>query len=90
MIAYLHGKYGEPVKVFDGTKRTDKEWLGTVTPPIQGIFGYDWEGAIRVFGATGHVDIGRMRDANVANISDVGTGAYFMDGPMKVYFWASA
>lgn len=90
MIAYLRSKYGEPVKIFDGSKRTEKEWLGTVRPPIKGIFGYDWQGAIRVFGATGHVDIGRMPDANVANIIDIGTGAYFIDGPMKVFFWAAS
>jgi hypothetical protein len=90
MIAYLRETFGEPVKIFDGSKRTDKEWLGAVKPPIQGIFGYDWQGAIALFGATGHVDIGRMPDANVANIIDIGTGAYFIDGPMKVYFWAAS
>jgi len=77
------------VKIFDGSKRTAKEWLGTATPPIQGIFGYDWQGRIELFGASGHVDIGHMPDANVANIIDIGTGAYFMDGPMKVFFWAA-
>ncbi len=89
MIAYLREKYGQPVKIFDGSKRTANEWLGTVTPPIQGVFGYDWQGAIKLFGATGHVDIGHMPDANVANIIDIGTGAYFIDGPMKVFFWAA-
>lgn len=89
MLTYLRGKYGQPILIFDGAKRTDKEWLGAVTPPVQGIFGYDWQGRIAEFGATGHVDIGKLRDANVANITDIGTGAYFTDGPMKVYFWAT-
>jgi len=89
MISYLRVKYGEPVMIFDGSKRSEKEWLGTVTPPVQGIFGYDWQGRIAEFGATGHVDIGKLKDTNVANISDIGTGAYFNDGPMKVYFWGT-
>jgi hypothetical protein len=89
MISYLRAKYGKPVKIFDGDKAADKEWLGAVTPPVQGIFGYDWQGRIADFGATGHVDIGRMPDADVKNITDIGTGAYFKDGAMKVFFWAS-
>jgi hypothetical protein len=89
MISYLRAKYGKPVKIFDGDKAADKEWLGAVTPPVQGIFGYDWQGRIADFGATGHVDIGRMPDADVKNITEIGTGAYFKDGAMKVFFWAS-
>ena len=89
MITYLRGKYGRPVLIFDGDKRADKEWLGAVTPPVQGIFGYDWQGRIADFGATGHVDIGRLPDSKVSSITDIGTGAYFTDGPMKVYFWAA-
>jgi hypothetical protein len=88
MIAYLRLKYGKPVLIFDGSKPAEKEWLGTVKPPIQGIFGYDWQGKIAEFGATGHVDIGRLPDADVDNITDIGTGAHFNDGPMRVYFWA--
>ena len=34
-------------------------------------------------------DYADVPDANVANIIDIGTGAYFIDGPMKVYFWAA-
>jgi hypothetical protein len=90
MIKYLRGRYGKPIKIFNGSKSADKEWLGAVTPPIQGIFGYDWEGRIADFGATGHVDIGRMPDDDVDNITEIGTGAYFEDGPMRVYFWAAS
>lgn len=90
MISYLRAKYGKPKLVFDGNKSADKEWLGAVTPPLQGIFGYDWQGRIADFGATGHVDIGHMPDADVKNITEIGTGAYFNDGPMKVFFWAAA
>jgi len=89
MIAYLRLTYGRPVLIFDGAKDSEKEWLGTVAPPIKGIFCYDWQGPIAEFGATGHVDIGRMKDADVDAISDIGTGAYFNDGPMRVYFWAT-
>ena len=28
-----------------------------------------------------------MQDADVNAISDIGTGAYFNDGLMRVYFW---
>jgi hypothetical protein len=87
MIAYLRLTYGKPVLIFDGAKDSDEEWLGTVKPPIKGIFGYDWQGPLAEFGATGHVDIGRMQDADVDHISDIGTGAYFNDGLMRVYFW---
>lgn len=87
MIAYLRLTYGKPVLVFDGSKDDSEEWLGTVKPPIKGIFGYDWQGPLAEFGATGHVDIGRMDDADVDHISDIGTGAYFNDGLMRVYFW---
>lgn len=90
MITYLKSKYGKPVKIFDGSKAPDKEWLGTVTPPVEGILGYDWEGRIADFGATGHVDIGKLPDADVANVTEIGTGAYFVDGPMRVYLWKSA
>jgi hypothetical protein len=90
MISYLRAKYGKPKLIFDGGKSADKEWLGTVTPPVQGIFGYDWQGRIADFGATGHVDIGRLPDGEVKNITEIGTGAYFKDGPMKVFFWAAA
>jgi hypothetical protein len=90
MITYLKAKYGKPVLIFDGQKSSDKEWLGAVTPPAQGIFGYDWQGRIADFGATGHVDIGKLPDSNVANITEIGTGAYFEDGAMKVFFWKSA
>jgi hypothetical protein len=89
MIAYLRLTYGKPVLIFDGSNSSEKEWLGTVTPPIKGIFCYDWQGPVAEFGATGHVDIGHMKDADVDGITDIGTGAYFNDGPMRVYFWAT-
>lgn len=89
MITYLRTKYGKPVKIFDGDKKADKEWLGTVTPPVQGVFGYDWQGRIADFGATGHVDIGKLPNSDVANVTEIGTGAFFKDGPMKVFFWAA-
>jgi hypothetical protein len=87
MMAYLRLTYGRPVLVFDGTKSDEKEWLGAVTPPIKGIFCYDWQGPLAEFGATGHVDLGRMQNADVDAITDFGTGTYFNDGPMKVFFW---
>jgi hypothetical protein len=90
MITYLGMVYGRGSLIFDGARKAEKEWLGAVKPPVQGIFGYDWQGRIADFGATGHVDIGRLPDTNVANVTEYGTGAYFEDGPMKVYFWASA
>lgn len=90
MITYLRSKYGKPALIFDGGKKADKEWLGAVTPPVQGVFGYDWQGRIADFGASGHVDIGKLPTADVTGIAEYGTGAYFLDGPMKVFFWASA
>jgi len=89
MIVYLKSKYGAPKLIFDGNKRSDKEWTGAISTPAQGMFGYDWQGRVAEFGATGHVDIGRLPDSNPANITDIGTGAYFLDGPMKVFFWAA-
>jgi hypothetical protein len=89
MIAYLKATYGKPALIFDGAKVGPKEWTGAVKPPVQGIFGYDWQGRIADFGATGHVDIGRLPSADVRQVTDIGTGAYFIDGPMKVFFWAS-
>lgn len=90
MITYLRTKYGKGVLIFDGDKKADKEWRGAVKPPVQGIFGYDWQGRIADFGATGHVDIGKLPSTDVTAIAEYGTGAYFRDGPMKVYFWGSA
>lgn len=63
---------------------------GRTLEGVQGVFGYDWQGRIANFGATGHVDIGKLPTADVTGITEYGTGAYFMDGPMKVYFWGSA
>lgn len=90
MITYLGVTYGRAALIFDGNRKAEKEWRSAVKPPVQGIFGYDWQGRIADFGATGHVDIGLLPDADVANITEYGTGAYFLDGPMKVYFWACA
>lgn len=89
MISYLRSRYGQPVLIFDGNKKADKEWPGSVTLPAQGVFGYDWQGRMADFGATGHVDIGKLSSADAAGLSEYGTGAYFLDGPMKVYFWGS-
>jgi hypothetical protein len=91
MIAYMKSKFGKPVKVWDGQKAADKQWLGGVTLPTQGMFGYDWEGRIADFGATGHVDIGKLSEVGgKVHISDIGTGHYFKACPMKVYFWECA
>ena len=53
MIAYMRGKFGAPIKIFDGARRSEKEWLGAVKPPIQGIFGYDWHGPIATLARQG-------------------------------------
>jgi hypothetical protein len=90
MITYLNVQYGKGTLIFDGAKRSDREWRGAVRPPVKGIFGYDWQGRVADFGATGHVDIGRLPDSDVSHITDIGTGAYFKDGPMKVFFWAAS
>jgi hypothetical protein len=90
MIKYLNAKFDAPVKIWDGNKAVGKQWLGGVTPPTQGIVGYDWQGRTADFGASGHVDIGKLTDAKSAAITDIGTGSYFRTGPMIVYFWACA
>lgn len=88
MIAYMKAKFGKPVLVWDGRKKPEKRWLGAVKLPTQGMFGYDWQGRIADFGATGHVDIGRLFDSGgEVMIADFGTAAYFESGPMLVYFW---
>lgn len=90
MIAYLKNRYGRPVLVFDGAKSGDAKWIAPVTAPAQGIFGYDWQGRFADFGAGGHVDIGKLPSKDVRQITQVGTAQYFKEGPMKVFFWASA
>jgi hypothetical protein len=89
MITYLTSAFGTPVKIWDGNKAAGKQWLGTIKAPTQGIFGYDWQGRIADFGAGGHVDIGRLVDSGGLKITDIGTGSYFNQGPMIVYFWES-
>jgi Type VI secretion system (T6SS), amidase effector protein 4 len=88
MITYMKGKFGNPVKIWDGNKAAGKQLLGTVTPPTQGIFGYDWQGRTADFGASGHVDIGKLTNPDNLSISEIGTGQYFIGGAMIVYFWA--
>lgn len=90
MIAYMRSKYGKPALIFDGRGKDDTVLTGKVTFPTQGIIGYDWEGRIEVFGATGHVDIGKMPSAKVADVTEIGTGSYYIDGAMKVFLWAAA
>lgn len=91
MITYMKAKFGKPVLIWDGRKKSDKRWLGAVKLPTQGMLGYDWQGRIADFGATGHVDIGRLYEANGEPfIADYGTAAYFEPGPMLVYFWECA
>lgn len=88
MITYMKLKFGEPKKIWDGNKSAAKRWLGAVTPPVQGLFGYDWQGRFADFGAGGHVDIGKLIDPAGMSMVDVGTGSYFNTGAMIVYFWA--
>jgi Type VI secretion system (T6SS), amidase effector protein 4 len=90
MIEYMKAKFDAPMKIWDGNKAAGKQWLGAVTPPTQGIFGYDWQGRTADFGASGHVDIGKLTDPANVSISEFGTGQYFIGGPMIVYFWACA
>ena len=90
MITYMKAKYGKPKPIFDGSKTGAGKWNAPVATPAQGLFGYDWQGRIADFGATGHVDIGRLPTADVRQITDIGTGAYFNEGAMKVFFWAAA
>ncbi len=87
MISYMKLRFGAPKKVWDGNKPAGKRWLGAVTPPAHGLFGYDWQGRIADFGAGGHVDIGRLTDASTMGMTDVGTGSYFNPGAMIVYLW---
>lgn len=90
MITYMKLKFGAPSKIWDGNKTPAKRWLGAVTPPVQGLFGYDWQGRYADFGAGGHVDIGTLVDSATLAMVDIGTGSYFNTGPMIVYFWACA
>lgn len=87
MIAYLRKRYGAPIKIFDGTGKDDTRLTGKATFPTQGIIGYDWQGKYADFGASGHVDIGRLPSSKVDDVAEIGTGAYFNDGRMKVYLW---
>jgi hypothetical protein len=88
MISYMKVQFGSPVKVWDGRKADGKRWLGGVKLPAQGLFGYDWQGRIADFGATGHVDIGKVTDSGSGPlVSEFGTGAYLEAGAMIVYFW---
>jgi Type VI secretion system (T6SS), amidase effector protein 4 len=90
MITYMKAKFGTPVKIWDGNKAAGKQWLSAITPPAQGIFGYDWQGRTADFGASGHVDIGKLTDPKNVSIGEIGTGQYFIQGAMIVYFWECA
>ena len=88
MIAYMKSVFGKPVKIWDGNKAAGKQWLAAVKLPTQGIFGYDWQGRTADFGASGHVDIGKLTESGGQPfISEYGTNQYFLLGPMIVYFW---
>lgn len=90
MINYMKSKFGTPKKIWDGKQSAAKRWLGTVTPPVQGLFGYDWQGRFADFGAGGHVDIGKLINSASMTMVDIGTGAYYNTGAMIVYFWECA
>ncbi len=87
MITYMKHAFGEPKTIWDGRRSGQKKWLGAVTLPAQGLLGYDWQGRIADFGAGGHVDIGRISQTNILGINEIGTGAYFKEGPMIVHLW---
>jgi hypothetical protein len=87
MITYLKETFGKGVLVWDGTKGEGKRAVGKLKETAQGILGYDWQGRIADFGATGHVDIGQIAGGDVGQIGQIGTGAYFATGAMKVFFW---
>ena len=88
MIAYMKSAFGKPVKIWDGNKGAGKRWLASIKLPTQGIFGYDWQGRTADFGASGHVDIGKLSESGGQQyITEFGTGQYFLPGPMIVYFW---
>ena len=88
MISYMKSRYGKPVKKWDGNKKPGANLLEAVKVPTQGIIGYDWQGRTADFGASGHIDIGKMIDiGGQVHISLTGTGQYFISGPMLVYMW---
>jgi Type VI secretion system (T6SS), amidase effector protein 4 len=90
MITYMKLKFGDPKKIWDGNKPDGKRWLAAVKPPVSGIVGYDWQGRTADFGASGHVDIGKLTSSTDASITEVGTGSYFNPGAMIVFFWECA
>ncbi len=88
MITYMKSAFGAPKKIWDGNAKTP--WLSAVTPPVHGIFGYDWQGRMADFGASGHVDIGKLINPENVSVTEVGTGSYFKSGAMIVFFWECA
>lgn len=91
MIAYMKAKFGAGKKVWDGRKQSNQRWLNAVKVPTQGMFAYDWQGRIADFGATGHVDIGKLTGSSTSPyISEVGTKSYFIEGAMIVHMWETS
>jgi hypothetical protein len=88
MIKYMKAKLGKPIEIWNGGKPATKQWLGNVKLPTQGILGYDWQGRTQDFGASGHVDLGKLDDASGSPfVTEFGTGHYLLPGPMIVYLW---
>ncbi len=88
MITYMKAKFGTPKKIWDGRKQGNQRWLDAVKTPTQGLIGYDWQGRFADFGASGHVDIGKITGSGASlSISEFGTNSYFKEGAMIVFMW---
>ena len=92
MKTYLDKIYGAGRKIYDARKSPERIQLDGRTN-VQGIVLFDWLGAIRDFGATGHVDLFFVKD-NGSGAAPQFTPAcagqcYWMDDklPMVAYLW---
>lgn len=92
MKAYLDKVFGPGKKIYDARKNPERIAIGG-RRDVQGIVVFDWLGAIKDFGATGHVDLFFVRDnggGSVPQFTPACAGScYWFDDkqPMVAYLW---
>lgn len=92
MKHYLENTYGPGKLIYDARKEPQRIKLGGRTA-VQGIVMFDWQGAIRDFGATGHVDLFHVLDQGAAarpQFIPACVGSCFWQDekqPMLAYLW---
>jgi hypothetical protein len=88
---YLTAKYGAGVQIWDGYHPTT--FSVPFSGPTQGIVVFEWRGAPKAFGATGHADLFRLvtTPGSPPVLKPICVGeCYWMNGPMYLYLWETA